>query len=128
MYRAHGPHGGGRTLCRLVVTAMYSVEEDPSPRRHPLARGASPEAIRSALLLEDQAEFDVAYDAALTEARGTRDLTGLFRMLEHWRGIAALQSDPEVFRRVARRAAEKLTGQRSPEDEPLPVTRSKTGL
>lgn len=49
-------------------------------------------------------------------------------MLEQWRGIAALQSDPEVVRRVAQRAAEKLTGHPSPEDEPLPVTRSKTGL
>lgn len=101
---------------------MYSVEEDPDPRRHPLARGASPEAIRSALLPDDQAEFDAAYDAALAEARGTRDLTGLFRMLEHWRRIAALQSDPEVFRRVARRAAEKLTGRTGPDDEPPAAT------
>jgi hypothetical protein len=84
---------------------MYSVDEDPVPGRHPLARGASPEAIRSALLTEDQDEFDAAYEAALADARTSLDLTGLFRMLEQWRGIVALQSDPEVFRRVARRAA-----------------------
>ena len=104
------------------------MERDPTPQRHPLAKGASPEAIRSALLPADQAEFDVAYDAALTEARTSRDLTSLFSMLERWRGIAALQSDPEVFRRVARRAAEKLTGEPSPEDEPLAATRAKAGM
>jgi hypothetical protein len=107
---------------------MYSVEQDSVARRHPLGKGASPEAIRSALLPEDQTEFDSAYDAALAEARTTRDLTGLFKMLERWRGIAALQSDPEVFRRVARRVAEQLTGQASPEDEPLAVTRAKAGM
>ncbi|MGH3767913.1 MAG: DUF6247 family protein [Pseudonocardiaceae bacterium] len=107
---------------------MYSVERDPQPRRHPLAKGASPEAIRSALLPQDQSEFDAAYEAALAEARTSRDLTGLFSMLERWRGIAALQSDPEVFRRVARRVAELLTGQPSPEDEPLAVTRAKAGI
>jgi hypothetical protein len=107
---------------------MYSVDE-PAPRdRHPLAKGASPEAIRSALLPEDQPAFDAAYDAALIHARESRDLTELFQMLERWRGLAALQNDPEIFRRVARRAAEKLTGQPSPEDEPLAVTRAKARM
>lgn len=110
------------------MTATYSVDE-PTPRgRHPLAKGASPEAIRSALLPEDQAAFDVAYDEALGHARESFDLTGLFRTLERWRGLAALQNDPEVFRRVARRAAEKLTGEPSPEDEPLAVTRAKARM
>jgi hypothetical protein len=48
-------------------------------------------------------------------------------MLEHWRRVAALQADPEVFRRVARRAAELLTGEPSPVDEPLELTRQKAG-
>ncbi|MGQ0575194.1 MAG: DUF6247 family protein [Pseudonocardia sp.] len=110
------------------MPATYSVD-GPAPRdRHPLAKGASPEAIRSALLPEDQAAFDRAYVTALDEARQSLDLTGLFSMLEGWRGRAALQRDPEVFRRVARRAAEKLTGQASPDDEPLPVTRGKAGM
>lgn len=110
------------------MTAMYTVGPDPGSGGHPLAPGASPAAIRSALLAEDRDAFDTAYDAALAEARTSRDLTGLFRMLERWRGIAALQSDPEVLRRVARRAAETLTGQPSPQDEPLAVTRRKAGL
>lgn len=107
---------------------MYSVDE-PAPRdRHPLAKGASPKAIRSALLPEDRVAFDRAYAAALDEARESLDLTGLFSMLERWRGRAVLQHDPEAFRRVARRAAEKLTGQASPDDEPLAVTRVKARM
>ena len=110
------------------VTAMYSLDESVARGRHPLAQGASPEAIRSALLPEDHAAFDVAYAAALGEAQESLELTGLFRMLERWRGIAALQNDPEVFRRVARRAAEKLTGNPAPDDEPLTVTRATAHL
>ncbi|MDN5747361.1 MAG: hypothetical protein L0H64_02350 [Pseudonocardia sp.] len=49
-------------------------------------------------------------------------------MLERWRGIAVLQRDPAVFPRLARRAAEKLTGQPSPEDEPLAVTRAEASM
>lgn len=123
---------GGRRFAALDypadVSATYSVDEPAPGGRHPLAKGASPEAIRSALLPEDQAAFDVAYGKALSDARESLDLTGLFRMLERWRGLAVLQRDPAVFRRVARRAAEKLTGQPSPEDEPLAVTRAKAHM
>ncbi|HEY1974852.1 MAG TPA: DUF6247 family protein [Pseudonocardia sp.] len=110
------------------MSATYSVDEPATGGRHPLAKGASPDAIRSALLPGDQAAFDVAYGKALDDARESLDLTGLFRMLERWRGRAALRHDPQTFRRVARRAAEKLTGQPSPEDEPLAVTRAKAGM
>lgn len=110
------------------MSATYSVDESSPCGRHSLAKGASPDAIRSALLVEDQAAFDVAYDMALSDARESLDLTRLFRMLERWRGIAVLQRDPAVFRRVARRAAEKLTGQPSPDDEPLAVTRAKASM
>lgn len=101
---------------------------EPGRPRHPLARGASPEAIRSALLPEDRPAFDDAYATALAEARTSLDLTTLFTTLERWRATAVLQSDPARFRDVARRAAEKLTGQPSPEDEPMSVTRAKAGL
>lgn len=104
------------------------MDELASGSRDPLAKGASPDAIRSALLSEDCAAFDVAYGKALSDARESRDLTGLFRMLERWRGLAVLQRDPAVFRRVARRDAEKLTGQSSPDDEPLAVTRAKAHM
>ena len=81
---------------------MYSADEPTQGRRHPLAKGASPEAIAAALLPEDRAAFLTEYAAALAAARDSLDLTGLFQMLEHWRRVAALQADPQVFRHVAR--------------------------
>jgi len=109
------------------VTAPYPSQEPPTSG-HPLRPGASPGAIRAALLAEDRAEFDADYERALTEARQSLDLAELFKTLEQWRRIALLQSNPENFRRVARRAAELLTGQPVPDDEPLAVTRAKAGL
>ena len=109
------------------MTTTYSVDEQHQAGRHPLSRGAAPEAIAAALLPEDRAEFLAELDEVLTSVRGSLDLTELFTMLEHWRRVAALQADPEVFARVARRAAEVITGERSPDDEPLAVTRAKAG-
>ena len=58
----------------------------------------------------------------------TRVKPELFEALEHWRRVAVLQADRTDFTRVARRAAELLTGEPVPEDEPLSVTRVKAGL
>jgi Family of unknown function (DUF6247) len=109
------------------VTVTYAYDEKPSSG-HPLRRGASPRAIRAALLPADRTTFEAAYEAALTESRESLDLTGLFTMLEHWRRVAVLQSDPEGYRRVVRRAAGALTGEEIPADEPLEVTRAKAGM
>jgi hypothetical protein len=109
------------------MAAMYSVEHE-SAGRHPLAAGASPEAIRAALLAEDRSRFDEALDVALGEVRRGLDLTVLFDMLERWRRIAVVQSDRERFAAVARRVAEQVTGESSPGDEPLAVTRAKAGM
>lgn len=108
-----------------------SVIPEPGHRAaaaHPLRPGASPRAIRAALLPEDRADFDAAYDAALAVARTGLDLTELFSVLEHWRRVAVLQDDREDYRRVVRRAAELMTGERVPADEPLSVTRVKAGM
>ncbi|SFP51116.1 hypothetical protein SAMN05421810_102803 [Amycolatopsis arida] len=102
--------------------------DDPSPRRNSLAPGASPAAIRAALLPEDRDAFDDAYSAALDEARASLDLTALLDLVESWRRIAVLQADRENFARVARRTAELRTGEPVPADEPLSVTRAKAGL
>ena len=96
-------------------------------RRHPLLKGAVPEAIAAALLPEDRTEFLTELDEVLATVRGSLDLTELFTMLEHWRRVAALQADPKVFARVARRAAELIAGEPRPDDEPLAVTRAKVG-
>lgn len=61
-------------------------------------------------------------------ARESLDLTELFWCLEHWRRLAALQRDPQRFASVARRVAERLTGQVVPTDEPLAETRRRAGL
>jgi hypothetical protein len=112
------------------MTATYSVDEAAAgDGAHPLRKGASPEAIRAHLHgPEDQADFDHALAEALDAVKRSRDLTGLFQMLDQWRRIAILQSDPERFRRVARRAAEANIGQPIPEDEPLSVTRARARL
>lgn len=109
------------------MTATYAYDEQPSSG-HPLRPGASPHNIRAALLPEDRATFDTAYERALAEARTSLDLTELFKTLEHWRRTALIQRDPREFRRVVRRAAELLTGEAVPVDEPLAVTRAKAGM
>lgn len=129
--------GGAGHRCGLVsvlaatlhsVGATYSVDDDTNSAGHSLRRGASPRAIRSALLPDDQIAFDTAYTAALADARVSLDLTALFEMLERWRRMALLQQDPTRFHALARRAAELLTGAPIPDDEPLAVTRVKAGI
>lgn len=100
---------------------------DPNESRQPLVPGASPRAIAASLLDRDRTEFLAEYDRLVEQARVDLDLTELLDMLEHWRGIAALQADPQRFARNIRRAAEIITGEAVPDDEPLEVTRAKAG-
>ena len=93
-----------------------------------LRPGAAPRDIRQNLLPEDREQFDAAYGPALADARKSLDLTVLFKILEQWRRLAVLQSDPAGYRHAVRRAAELLTGEPVPEDEPLSVTRAKAGM
>ncbi len=109
------------------MSTTYAYDERPEAG-HPLRPGAAPHAIRAHLLPEDRDEFEVEYRRALFEARESLDLTELFKMLEHWRRMALMQRDSANYRRVVRRAAELLTGEASPEDEPLDVTREKAGM
>lgn len=108
--------------------ASYSVDDSPDAADAPLRQGAAPHAIRSALLAADRDAFDRSYEAALADARASQDFTVLFRSLEHWRGIAVLHRDRQAFAALARRVAERVTGEPSPADEPLEVTRAKAGL
>jgi Family of unknown function (DUF6247) len=61
----------------------------------PNGPGAAPAAIRDALLPEERATFDAAYQRALTRAREDLELTELFQTLEHWRRLALRQRDPD---------------------------------
>jgi hypothetical protein len=106
---------------------LWSFDEQPRTG-DPLRSGAAPAAIRDALLAEDREVFDEAYQQSLTAARDTLDLTELFRCLEHWRRVALLQRDPDRFTSIARRAAERLTGEPTPAGEPLSRTRRRAGL
>ena len=107
-----------------VVTA--TARRDPEP--HPFALGASPAVIRQWLVPEDAARFVAAYEAALDDARTSLDLAGEHEVVQRWRGIAILQTDPDAYRRTMRHAAELATGTPSPDDEPIEVTTTKAGL
>jgi hypothetical protein len=122
-------NGGGGCASRYgeQVTASWSFDEQPRTG-DPLLPGATPAAIRNAVLPEDQAQFDTAYQRALVTAREDMDLSELFRCLEHWRRVALLQRDPARFASIARRAAERLTGEPVPVDEQLAQTRRRVGL
>lgn len=109
------------------MTALWSFDEQPRTG-DPLLPGASPGTIRAALLPDDRATFDAAYQDALTDARESLELTELFRTLEQWRRLALLQRDPQRFGSVIRRAAERLTGEPVPDGEPLERTRRRAGL
>lgn len=118
---------GGLPRYGVSVAALWSF--DPQPRSgDPLLPGAAPVAIRNALLPEDRAAFETAYRQALAGAREDLDLTELFQTLEHWRRLALLQRDPTRFAAIARRAAERLTGDPVPDDEPLAQTRRRAGI
>ena len=109
---------------RGAMTALVGHGETPA--RHPLAPGATAEAIREHLLREDRD----AFDTALREARRQvgADPQAAAETLEEWRCIAIVQRDRDTFVRTARRAAEHQTGEPSPPDEPLSVTRAKAGM
>ncbi|MEJ2871522.1 DUF6247 family protein [Actinomycetospora sp. OC33-EN08] len=101
---------------------------DAEPPATPLAAGASPEAIHTALDEADQVRFRLALDAATETMRRELDLAPVFAVLEEFRRLAILQSDRVAFHRVVRGAAALATGEQSPAGEPFEVTRGKAGL
>lgn len=98
------------------------------PEQHPLLPGATPAVIRAWLDKDDQDRFLAEYNAALDEARESLDLGGVHSVVEQWRRIAVLQTDPAGWRRTVRFGAELATGEVPPEDEPLAVTRARAGI
>ncbi|MDN5914822.1 MAG: DUF6247 family protein [Pseudonocardia sp.] len=100
----------------------------PDPSSHPLAGGASPVVIRRWLRRPDAERFVAEYRSAMDVARVALELGAVLDVIERWRRIAVLQTDPAAYRRTMRRAAGLATGESSPEDEPLEVTSAKAGL
>jgi hypothetical protein len=84
--------------------------------------------VKAWLLPHDVERFIVEYEAALDGARASFELTGVVEVVERWRQIAILQTDPDAYRRTIRHAAELATGAPSPESEPLEITSAKAGL
>ena len=80
------------------------------------------------MLPHDAERFIAEYREALDDARTSLQLEVVLEVVEHWRGIAILQTDPAAYRRTVRHAAQIATGEPSPQDEPLEVTSTKAGL
>jgi hypothetical protein len=110
------------------MSATWSIDDKADEQRHPLARGSRPVDIRAALLAEDHAEFDQALAAATDRFRASLDFSELFALLEQWRKIAVLQSDPDRFARVARRAAELNLGSPPAPNTTLAELRAQAGM
>jgi hypothetical protein len=92
-----------------VTADSDGVEPAPQWTRDAEAsvRFASPAAIRSALLPEQVAEFDAAFEAALTAARETLRLDQLREVLQVWRRIAMLtEESPQRHRQMLANAAQ----------------------
>jgi hypothetical protein len=105
----------------------------PGPRRRHVGRSfadASPAEVRTALVPEEAAEFDLQWREAMGRATETMDLSEVLETLESWRRVARLTAaaGPEEHRAMYRRAAVRLTGEDVPADEPLPRTKARLGL
>ncbi|MGH3932592.1 MAG: DUF6247 family protein [Pseudonocardiaceae bacterium] len=112
-------HRGLLAPAAIVVAVTAAGRPHPIPAIPPLPAGAGPRAIRAALLAEEREGFDQAYRRALAEAADTLELSGVLDTLEHWRRRAIISADPQAYRGMLRRAAQLLSGDEVPEDEPL---------
>jgi hypothetical protein len=87
--------------------------------------GATPREVRDALHPEYREEFDRDYRAALDEASESLDLACVLETVESWRRRCWFTRDRDSYREAMRRAAELLTGEVPPEDEPVAVTEAR---
>ncbi|MEU6646937.1 DUF6247 family protein [Saccharomonospora sp. NPDC046836] len=87
-----------------------AAHDGPQPGRD---RFDSPRAIRAALLPEEVAAFDTAYQQSLRDASESLSLEALQATLANWRRIARMtQADPAAHRRMLQQAERtRQTGQ-----------------
>ena len=118
---------GSERFCVQVSEAFADL--DPRPRRVPFA-DASAAQVLAALIPEEAREFDEQWPAAMTEATETLDLNPVLALLESWRRVAWItaESGRDAHRRMYRRAAQLLSGDPVPTDEPLLRTKARLGL
>jgi len=105
----------------------------PGPRQGrtgPSFADASPAEVRAALIPEEATEFDQQWRDVMARATERLDLAEVFATLDSWRRVARLTAadGAEAHRAMYRRAAERLTGNPIPADEPLPQTKARLGL
>ena len=81
----------------------------------------TPTAIRDALIDEERAEFERAYQDAVAEAGQTLDLSRVLDVLRNYHRIAWLtqQQGPEAHRRMLDKAAEIMCTGANPDAVPL---------
>ena len=81
----------------------------------------TPAAIRDALIDEERAEFERAYQDAVAEAGQTLDLSRVLDVLRNYHRIALLtqRQGPEAHRRMLDKAAEIMRTGANPDAVPL---------
>jgi uncharacterized protein DUF6247 len=97
----------------MTAFAVNPFAASPVPVLPP---DTTPTAIRDALIDEERAEFERAYQAAMTEATRTLDLTRVLEVLRNYHRIAWLtqRQGPEAHRRMLDRVAHALRTGESP--------------
>ncbi|MPZ00719.1 MAG: hypothetical protein GEU97_22635 [Actinophytocola sp.] len=94
-----------------MTAASNPFGDSPVPTLPP---DTSPAAIRDALIDEERAEFEQAYQEAMAEAAETLDLTRVLNVLRSYHRIATLtqRQGPRAHRRMLDKVAEiQRTGQ-----------------
>ena len=106
--------GGPFIVVDMTASAVNPFAASPVPV---LAPETMPTAIRDALIDEERAEFERAYQHAMTEATQTLNLTRVLDVLRNYHRIAWLtqRQGPEAHRRMLDHVAHALrTGEPPP--------------
>ena len=108
---------------------MTARTRDVAGPAAPFLRSPDPDlqAIRTALLPEDVADFDQEFRAVMAEATSAMDLTVVASFIERWRRVARSAGEPDEHRAMLDRARRLLAGEDVPTTR-WPRTRSTLNL
>lgn len=112
------------------MTAVEHVGERPADggaRLLELVEGRSARAVADALMPADREKFLAEYDGLVEQARITLDLEPVFDLVRRWRGLAALQLDPQQYLEHLQRTVELVTGMPVTGAESIDQLREKIG-
>lgn len=110
--------GFGAIVLSMAAEASSLFPDSPVPVLPP---ETTPSAIRDALIDEERAEFEQAYQEAMADAAHTLDLTRVLDVLRSYHRIAQLtqQQGPDGHRRMLDKVALILRTGRNPDAVPL---------